>query len=105
MPDTLPLTTQEVVARLRSHQAELRSEFGLVSLTLVGSYAKGLQDAESDVDLLIETDRSLGLNFFDLEEKLQSIVQTKVDVIMKKGLRPHWLEAITESTIPVYGQE
>lgn len=50
---------------------------------LFGSYARGDADENSDVDLLVDLDRSkkVGWTFFSWLEELQSRFQSKIDLI------------------------
>ena len=48
------LTHKEILAYLRSHKGYLQNEFGVVNIGLFGSYAKGKQTTDSDIDFLVE---------------------------------------------------
>ena len=62
---------------------------GVGSLSLFGSVARDEAGPESDVDLLIELGRPMGL--FDLgriQVRLEEIMGCKVDLVMPDALRP-----------------
>ena len=70
----LPYTIEEISARV----APVAKKYGLASVYLFGSYARGEADANSDVDLLvdvsgteIDTLLKLGGLYNDLEEALK----------------------------------
>ena len=71
---------------------------------LFGSYAKGNQKAESDVDLLISSDVK-GLKFFGLAEKLREQLHKKVDLLDVSQLvkNPELLDEILKYGIKIYG--
>jgi len=48
------MTRQEILNFLQEKKPYLREEFGVLSIGLFGSYAKGTQGPESDVDLYVE---------------------------------------------------
>jgi len=48
------MTGPEILTLLRQEKPYLKRKFGVISIGLFGSYAKGTQRPESDVDLLIE---------------------------------------------------
>lgn len=48
------LSQREIIKRLRADKPFLSQEFGVVSIGLFGSYAKGEQDMDSDIDLVVE---------------------------------------------------
>jgi uncharacterized protein len=63
------------------------------SLELFGSLARGDSSPNSDVDLLIEFDKPLGLfHFFRVQRRLEAILGRPVDLIMKDAIK-HQLRA------------
>jgi len=74
---------------LKQHRKELEVEFGVKEIGLFGSYVRNEQDERSDVDILVEFNRPIGLfRFMDLEERLTEIVECKVDLVTKNALKP-----------------
>jgi predicted nucleotidyltransferase len=53
---------QEVLGILHKHESELRKNFGVQSLSLFGSVARDEARPDSDVDLLVEFNRPVGLS-------------------------------------------
>lgn len=105
VPNELPMTTEEVVARLKAMLPDLLARYPLVKLALVGSYAEGLQRADSDIDIGIEATSEMGLRFFDLQEELEKEFRISVDIIFLNALRPHWQEYIAKTMIVLYERE
>jgi predicted nucleotidyltransferase len=77
----------EIIAVLREHEAELRAA-GVAGLSLVGSAARGQQQANSDVDVLVRFDQEAdikGLAYFgrmdQLTNRLEAILNRPVDLI------------------------
>jgi uncharacterized protein len=70
---------------------ELRDRYGVVSLGVFGSYVRGEQTLDSDLDLLVEFDhRSMTLLWFiELEYELSDRLQVKVDLVEKSALKPN----------------
>ena len=84
----------EVVERLRGCRAELDT-FGMRSLHLFGSVARGQERPDSDVDLLVEFDRPVGL--FDvtrLRIRLEEILARRVDLVPGDALKPRIREEV-----------
>ena len=48
------MNAQEIMDILRNEKPYLSEEFGLLSIGLFGSFAKGVQGPDSDIDLLVE---------------------------------------------------
>lgn len=83
------MTRREVIQRLLPHKAELR-KMGVSSLALFGSTARDDSAARSDVDLLIEFDRSISLfHFFRVQHKLEEILGvSRIDLVERGALHP-----------------
>jgi len=74
------LTREAILQRLRLALPHLRRRYGVVRLALYGSFAQGLAEADSDVDLLVELSRPLGLEFVALAHYLERKLGRKVDL-------------------------
>jgi len=93
-------TRQEVLDRIASHRDELRA-MGVSSLSLFGSVARGEATEGSDVDLLVEFDRPVGLfHLFDVQYRLEEILGVaKVDLIMPDALRKEFRDEVLREAI------
>ena len=87
------MTREETLALLGRHKTEMQRRFGVKSLALFGSLARGSQRAGSDTDLLVEfegpatSSRYFGLQFF-LEELLGGPVDLVTRMALRDELRP-----------------
>lgn len=81
---------QQIFKRLREHRAELR-QFGVKRCGLFGSFRRGRQTNESDVDLLVEFESGQKSfdNFMRLAFFLEDLLERKVDLITPESLSPH----------------
>ncbi|MGB9927989.1 MAG: nucleotidyltransferase family protein [Methanosarcina sp.] len=71
-------------------------------LGIFGSYVRGEQDSESDLDILVEFDEAPGLfEYIRLEDYLSEILGIKVDLVMKSALKPAIGKRILEEVIAV----
>jgi len=83
------VTRDEILQLLREHKAELRRKFGVKTLAIFGSVARGEDKPESDVDVLVEFDepatfdRYMGLKFF-----LEDLLGRRVDLVTRRALKP-----------------
>jgi hypothetical protein len=74
---------------LQAHLLELRGHYGVHALWIFGSYVRGEQYKKSDLDLLVEFERSPSLfEFVRLERHLGELLKIKVDLVMKSALKP-----------------
>jgi len=86
---------EDIEIILRRHKEELRERFGVSSIAIFGSYARGEESELSDVDVLVEFERPIGWEIVDLRDYLEELLGVPVDVITKnaamsrKGLWEH----------------
>jgi uncharacterized protein len=99
---TLP-TLDAIIQTLRATLPELRDRYGVISLGVFGSYVRGEQTPDSDLDLLVEFDhRPLTLlQFIALEYELSDRLQLKVDLVEKTILKPKIGERILQEIVPL----
>jgi len=78
---------RDLVEKLRKQLPVLRRRFGLKRMALFGSYGRDEAGKESDVDLLVEFERPVGLKFTELAEYLEEVLDKKVDLLTPVGLK------------------
>lgn len=82
---------------LSKSKKDLAVEFGVSEIGIFGSYAKGAEKSDSDIDILVEFQRPIGLlKFIELENHLSSLLGAKVDLVSKKALKPRIGERILQ---------
>ncbi len=78
------MENKEIIEFLRTEKQNLQEKFGLISIGIFGSRAKGTEGPESDIDLLVELSEAR----FDSLAGLQIYLETKlgkpVDLIRKR---------------------
>lgn len=82
-------TREEILSRLREAKEKLQTEFPLRRLALFGSFARGTQvSGESDVDILVEVEPTIGLAFVTLAERLEQLLDARVDLVSRRAIKP-----------------
>jgi uncharacterized protein len=76
-----------ILARLREIKPTLFKQYPLHSMALFGSVARNETAVGSDVDILVEVDPSIGLEFVTLGDQLESYLGCKVDLVSRRGLK------------------
>lgn len=97
-------TLAEIQEILRSHKPYLAEAYGVTELGVFGSYVRGEEQADSDVDILIELERParIGLiGLVELEEYLGEVLGIPVDIALKRSLRKRIGQRILEEVVPV----
>jgi len=86
---------KDIIALLRDEKRVLRERFGLLSIGLFGSHAKGTERPESDVDLLVELSEARFDSLAGLQIYLETKLKKPVELIRKrKGLSERFLRRI-----------
>ena len=94
----------EIKEILRTERPYLAEKYGVTVVGVFGSYVRGEQEPDSDIDILIELERppriSL-LGLVELEYYLSERLGIKVDVAIKKNLRKRIGKRILDEVVPV----
>lgn len=99
------LSREEITDILRRQQPYLAVEYGVKRIGLFGSHAHGTPHQRSDVDLVVEFDRPIGLKFMELAAYLEDLLGVPVDILTPAGIQSirnaQTAKNIRESTIYV----
>ncbi len=98
------VTLEELKTALRAFLPSLEREYGVSSIEIFGSYVRGEQDEESDLDLLVEFDPDRGLSLFDfvgLQQELSDHLGVRVDLVEKRSIKPRLRDRILHEAVPL----
>ena len=97
MPDK-----QTILAMLKKAKPSLEKKYGLKELALFGSYSRNTEVTnKSDVDVMVDFTQPIGLAFVDLADELEQLLQMKVDLVSRSGIKPKYFSAIEPDLIYV----
>lgn len=83
-------TVKDIEKIIQNNKKELKEKYGLREIGIFGSYIRGEQDKNSDIDILVEVERPMGfVKFIRLENHLSQILGIKADLVTKKALKPY----------------
>ena len=91
------ITRKEIIAILRRELPHLKTIFGVKRIGIFGSYSKGVQKEDSDVDLIVEFERPIGLKFFELSEYIENLLGKKVDILTPAGIKSIRVKEVAEN--------
>ena len=74
---------EEIINALRADMPALRERYGVQSIGLFGSFAKGRNGEDSDLDFLVEVGAPLLDNYFGLWDFLENRFERKIDLVRK----------------------
>jgi uncharacterized protein len=85
-----PNTKEAILASIQEHGDEIRAA-GVNRLGLFGSFARGEQTPESDVDFLVEFEptRKTFDNFMKLSLLLEELCRRRVELVTTEALSPY----------------
>jgi predicted nucleotidyltransferase len=95
------LTKEEILKMLAENEPELKKQFKVHKIALFGSYARGDQRSDSDVDILVEVDPSIGLEFVTLAERIEKLLGAPVDLVSSRAVKPRVMKYIEPELIYV----
>lgn len=80
-------------------------EYGIVKAAVFGSYARNAQREESDLDLLIEFNKSFDMiQFIHLKNMLEESLGKRIDIVEYCSLSPFIKEQVLREAVTIYGQ-
>ena len=95
-------TSQEYIALIREHQPELQQRFGITSMRLFGSVARGEQREDSDVDLFVTMPPKF-FKYIEAAQYLEELLGCSVDLIRDhQNLRPFFRQQIQTDGIDIF---
>ncbi len=84
------MSLESIEEKIKDIKPELEEKFGVKKIGIFGSYAKGLEDEQSDVDILVEIERPMGLiKFIKIEQYLSKILNRTVDLLTFESLKSY----------------
>lgn len=95
----MALSRDLVLTTLKNHQPEL-AKFGVERIALFGSVVRNEATQESDVDLLVEFNRPIGLfEYIELQMHLEALLKCPVDLVTPDALREEMRDEILSETV------
>ena len=80
------LTKARVIEILKEQHPYLAREYGILRIGIFGSFANGTPKETSDVDLVAEFSRPIGLRFVELTDYLEQLLGRRTDILTLAGL-------------------
>ena len=93
------LTT--IQEKLRQAKVKLSEKYHINSIGLFGSVVRPDFRPESDIDIVVDFNQPIGIEFVDLADELERLLGRKVDLVSKTGIRPQYYRAIESDILYV----
>ncbi len=89
----------DVFNALKNHKNEIKIRYNVKKIGVFGSYAKGLQNEESDVDILVEFEKPSFDSFMELSFYLEDLFGKKVDLLTPNSLSPFMKTSVEKEVV------
>jgi hypothetical protein len=99
------MSKQQIVSKLTQPKVKtFLKKYGILKLSLFGSYSRNEANTDSDIDLLYIQDkkRELGLEFFDVVSFLEETLKRKVDMVEKSFLNKKLQKYVLADKIDIF---
>ena len=96
------MNAKDLIAKLRELKPFVKARYKAKVISLFGSFVRGEQNTDSDIDVLVEFEE--GADLFDLiglNLYLEETLQRKVDVVPKNALREELRESVLSEAVSV----
>lgn len=98
------LETREILSFLVENKQNFQDQFGISKLGIFGSFARGQQRIDSDIDIIIEMDKQTK-NIFEKRMAFRDLISNQfsrnVDVCHKRAIKPAFQGLILKDVIYV----
>ena len=94
-------TLEKIMQVLRQYKPELQRKYPISTLGVFGSYARGEATEKSDIDIAVEINGPMGLNFVQMADEIEGLFDTKVDVVPKRSIKPDYLPFVEKDIVYV----
>ena len=75
------MTKEDIIIFLQENKNKFLNKYKISNMALFGSYARGENREDSDIDIAIETPLSDYFLLYDLKEELEKQFHQKVDLV------------------------
>jgi len=94
------MNLKEIQKILSEHKKELYEKYKIKEIGIFGSFVRGEQSKESDIDIVVEFEEVPGLiKFIEIEEYLSKLLGRKVDLVRKPAIREELKDKILKEVV------
>ncbi len=91
----------KIEKQLKQIKPHLASKYHVNTLGLFGSVVRNDFTAKSDIDILVDFGKPIGIEFVDLADELEIVLNRKVDLVSKAGIKPGYFREIQSEIVYV----
>jgi predicted nucleotidyltransferase len=91
----------EILLLLKKNKPDFEKRFKVREIALFGSCARNEQIEASDIDIMVEVDPSIGLEFVVLAEEIEHLLGQTVDLVSQRAIKQRSFDFIERDIIYV----
>ena len=95
-------SSDQVLRLITQHKGALK-QFGVRHLGLFGSYSRGQNRTDSDLDFLVELEKKSFDSYMGLKIYLENLFERPVDLVLKDSLKPRLRENVLKEVVYAEG--
>lgn len=89
------------IEKIKLKIIDILKKKGVVRAGIFGSYARGEEKKNSDIDILIQPPKGMGFGLAGIELELEKTLRMKVDLLTYKGVHPLLKERILNDEVKI----
>jgi len=93
------VSKETIIKNLEELKPRLYDKYSINRIGLFGSFAIGKNTEKSDIDIIIDYEKPIGWEFFDIQDLLYQHLNRKIDLVSFKALKKQLKEKILNQTI------
>lgn len=94
-------TLETILEKLRAYKPELQRKYPISRLGVFGSYARREATENSDIDVAVELNGPMGLNFVAMANEIENLFGIKVDVVPKRSIKSIYQPSVEKDILYV----
>ncbi len=91
----------EIKKVLEQLKPELAQKFHVQTIGLFGSVVRDDFSSSSDIDIIVDFDQPIGIEFIDLANYMEKRLQKKVDLVSRNGVKDKYFKSIEREIVYV----
>jgi uncharacterized protein len=96
------VSLESIKSKLANLKTYLASTYHVASIGIFGSIVRDdFNPNTSDIDILVEFNKPIGIEFIDLANYIENQLEFKVDLVSKKGIKEKYFRQIESEIIYV----
>lgn len=100
--DTVPML--QVPDEIKRTIIKILSGYGAVRISIFGSFARGEERPESDIDIIVRFDHPKSLlQLIHIEEEVKNAVNRNIDLLTENSINPYLIDSIRRDEVVIYG--